>query len=129
MRPNAGDLITIIPQPSSSTANIPLEASQQLAPLVASSTGNWPNLQEAFSVLAQTPPDAANALASKTASTGGKVTNSLLFLMSALKGGGTEAWLGNKVETALDQANSSLLQALKSDISRLLNTAGETIGD
>lgn len=129
VRPNAGDLITIIPQPSSSAVNVPLEASQQLAPLVASSTGNWPNLQEAFSVLAQTSPDAANALASKTASTGGKVTNSLLFLMSALKGGGTEAWLGNKVETVLNQANSSLLQALKSDISRLLNTAGETIGD
>ncbi|UTW58091.1 hypothetical protein KFE96_14875 [Kordiimonas sp. SCSIO 12603] len=128
IRPNAGDPITIIPQ-QPATATIPTEVTQQLAPLVASTTGTWPSLQEAFSVLAQSNPDAANALAAKTASTGGKVTNSLLFLMSALKGGGPDTWLGNKVENALHQANTNLLEALKSDVARLLNSAGETIGD
>ncbi len=129
IRLSAGDLISIINKQSAQPVLDTNSAATQAAALIPSPTGSWPNFQEAYSILAQTAPDAANDLASKTASSGAKVTNSLLFLMSALKGSGADAWLGNKVETALEQSNKNILEALKSDIGRLLATAGETIGD
>lgn len=103
-----------------------LAASTALATVGAHS---WPTLEQSFATIAGASPEAASELAGRSASTGGKLTNSLMFFLSAAGRGGPDAWLGQEAERVLAQQNRGLLETLKGELSRLMGAAADTTAD
>lgn len=90
----------------------------------------WPALQRTHELISQEQQKGAivpsfiqqitNALTSRTAGGGARLTNSLLFMMAALRQGDASSWLGPKVEQYLEhKGQKHLLNILKQDITRI----------
>ncbi|SDD94180.1 hypothetical protein [Kordiimonas lacus] len=134
MRPTTEDLITILPGQATQLQHGPLPtplvdvASQLAAGSALSTLGahQWPTLEQSFATVLGADPALAGQLASKGAQGGGKLVNSLLFFLSAAGRGSPEAWLGQEASRALEQANKSLFDAMKSELSRLMLAATDT---
>lgn len=90
---------------------------------------SWPALEESLTALLGTNAAAANSLAAKTAQGGSKLTNSLLFFLKAAGLGDSSNWIGSEIEQALSRSSKLALGNLRSDVSQMLNLAGETIGE
>lgn len=90
---------------------------------------NWPALEESVAMLAGTNAAAAGQLVQKSAQGGGKLANSLLFLLAAAGRGGPSAWVGKDVEQSLSKASTSVLTRLKSDIQQMAALASDTTGE
>lgn len=100
--------------------------------LLAKSLTKWPALQKTHKLISQEQQNTTiapnivqqlnSALTSRTAGGGARLTNSLLFMMAALKQGDASSWLGPKVERYLAQSGQKpLLNILKQDIKRFAN--------
>lgn len=148
-RPEVGAsvLIAEAPPPQQQTATAPQTATipplnapdiqtaavtaTTVAPHVPNMLASWPAMEETVAAVAGSAhaAGAQENIASKTAQGGGKMTNSLLFFLSATGRGGPEAWLGQQTQQALAQASPSILKNLQSDIRRMAALPGETIGE
>ncbi len=100
--------------------------------LLAKSLSKWPALQKTKKLISQEQQNTtiapnivqqiSNALTGRTAGGGARLTNSLLFMMAALKQGDASSWLGPKVVQYLEQSGQKpLLNILKQDIKRFAN--------
>ena len=112
-----------------------------LSPLSLLTKGmkKWPALRQVHTLLSDentqntigvaAGQQLSQALAGRTAAGGAKLTNSLLFMLSALKQGNTSNWLGPQIENYLTQANQKpLLDILKQDIMRFANLINRPAG-
>lgn len=139
-RPVVGDTIQIrwpgeaappVPPTSDATTSTGLTGSTQ-APASAPNDilTNWPALQEtAVAIAASNNPAAITALQDKTAQGGGKLTNSLLFLLAAAGRTGPNAWIGRQVENTLQTIAPALLKQLTSDVRQMGNMANDRSGE
>ncbi|WP_374763414.1 hypothetical protein [Yunchengibacter salinarum] len=91
------------------------------APLFASSGGTDPATMAAST---GGIPAVAADLAARSASGGGRLANSLLFFMAALRGGSVDQWIGEQARQALQQSAPRLLERLRGDVGRLMRLAG-----
>lgn len=125
-RPAAGDSIAILPQSTppqvAQVPPIPVAASDA----AALSTTSWPTFEQAYSLVQSGAPAAAGALQARSAQGGGKLLNSMMFLMAALKGGSPSGWIGKTAEQVLEQRSGNILKLLKDDLTRLFNAGAET---
>ena len=116
-------------------------SSDTIAPLglLAKSLTKWPALQKTHQLINQEQQNTTiapnivqqinSALTSRTAGGGASLTNSLLFMMAALKQGDASSWLGPRIEQYLEQKGQKpLLNILKQDISRLANLINRPAG-
>lgn len=134
-----------LPAPHTDIAIIPTQYSQASLPqaspssdtiiplgLLAKGLTKWPALQKTHKLISQEQQNTtiapnilqqiSSALTSRTAGGGARLTNSLLFMMAALKQGDASSWLGPKVEKYLEQSGQKpLLNILKQDIKRFAN--------
>lgn len=122
----------LLPQASPSSDTImPLS-------LLAKSLTKWPALQKVHTLMNQEQQKTtiapniiqqiSSALTSRTAGGGARLTNSLLFMMAALKQGDASSWLGPKVEQYLQQTGQQpLLNILKQDIKRFANLLNHSV--
>lgn len=133
--PTSNNDIVIIPTPHSQ--HIPPQtspSSDTILPLslLAKSLAKWPALQKVHKLISQEQQKTtiapniiqqiSSALTSRTAGGGARLTNSLLFMMAALKQGDASSWLGPNVEQYLQQTGQKpLLNILKQDIKRFAN--------
>lgn len=141
VRPAVGDVLQF-PLPAQETAPLPLSmpySGTPIAPtaamvpeagaLAALSHQAWPALHQSMTFLSGSDPAAAAQLAARSADGGGKLTNSLMFFLSAAGRNSPEAWLGGAAEKALAEHSRALLDALKGDITRLMGMATEPVGE
>ncbi|WP_417458289.1 hypothetical protein [Kordiimonas sp.] len=141
VRPAVGDILQF-PLPTQETAPLPPSmpySGTPMAPtaavvpeagtLAALSHTAWPALHQSMTFLSGSDPTAAAELATRSADGGGKLTNSLLFFLSAAGRNSPEAWLGGAAEKALAEHSRALLDALKGDLSRLMGMATEPVGE
>lgn len=147
-RPDIGASLVIeeaLPQtpaaPGPQTATIPtlptpeVQAATTVQTVAATHAPNmlasWPAMEETVTAVAGSAQAAGaqESIANKTAQGGGKMTNSLLFFLSATGRGGADAWLGQQTQQAMAQASPSILKNLQSDIRRMAALPGETIGE
>ncbi|WP_262694809.1 hypothetical protein [Kordiimonas aquimaris] len=143
-RPAVGDTIEIrwpseATLQASASTQLPTTSTPEVSTRIdaqqtsAASTGiltNWPALQEAaVAIAASNNPAAITALQEKTAQGGGKLTNSLLFLLAAAGRSGANAWIGRQVENTLQTTTPALLKQLTSDIRQMGNMANDRSGE
>ena len=138
VEPEAGSQTAATSQAPPLTGTIPpvqtVEASVA-ATATASHTPNllasWPALEEGIAALAGSSHTGVTqeALANKTAQGGGKLTNALLFFLSATGRGDPTAWLGHNTQQALNASSPSILKNLQSDLRRMASLPSETIGE
>lgn len=109
----------------------PAAMAATVAPHVPNMLASWPAMEETVAAVAGSAQAAGiqENIAGKTAQGGGKMTNSLLFFLSATGRGGPEGWLGQQTQQTLAQASPSILKNLQSDLRRMAALPGETIGD
>ena len=133
--PTGNKDITIIPTQHSQPPLPPASpSSDTIAPLglLAKSLTQWPALQKTHKLIQQEQQNTTiapnivqqinSALTGRTAGGGARLTNSLLFMMAALKQGDASSWLGPRVEQYLAQnGQKPLLNILKQDIKRFAN--------
>jgi len=152
MRPANGNTIAILPV--STPANTALatgvletssllggatDTAASMSPAVANQGGDtaalsqlatastWSSLEQVAGLLEATT--AAGGLAARSAQGGGKLLNSMMFMMAALKGGTPSHWLGKTIEGALANKNTNLLQLLKGELSRIFNAGSDTTSE
>lgn len=101
---------------------IPADASLALASATRGdlmSARNWPALKEAVQVLQEINPQAAQqVLNTAIPRPDGGLTTTLLFFMSALRGGDVRSWLGDSAVRILEKARPGLLGRLKDEFGR-----------
>ncbi|MBO6505458.1 MAG: hypothetical protein JJ850_08930 [Kordiimonadaceae bacterium] len=109
----------------------PAAVATTVAPHVPNMLASWPAMEETVAAVAGSAQAAGvqENIASKTAQGGGKMTNSLLFFLSATGRGGPEGWIGQQTQQTLAQASPSILKNLQSDIRRMAALPGESIGE
>ncbi len=152
-RPTIGDPILIMPQASPSelvkpplitvihdapvqavqaaqvaTAQAPLTFADSIPLAIVPELRGWPAMETALSVLSDVNPDAAASLAARSSAGGERLSSSLMFLLHAARGGGTDEWLGDAAKI-LDINHKNLLAVLKDDVSKLLAMAIDTGGE
>jgi len=130
-RPAVGDTVAILPAPATTSGtNAPpifpagtpeAMAAQQMA------SGTWASLEQVSGLLGATP--AASSLLARSAQGGGKLLNSMMFMMAALKGGSPSQWLGKSIEGVLSSKNNDLLRLLRGELSRLFNAGAESASE
>ncbi|GEM_PF-1266865 len=109
-----------LPQAQSLGQNIAAQISNAPAPLSELSI-NWRSLQETVELLAQVQPAiAAQVLDNVIPKPGAKMATSMLFFLSALRGGDVGKWLGDDAIKILEQNN-------RSDLIRKLTTEFGTL--
>lgn len=97
--------------------------------LLSQGLKGWPALQKTHELITTekqgtaipltTMQQISQTLTSRTANGGARLTNSLLFMLAALKQGNASNWLGPQVEKYLQQSNQQpLIDMLKQDITR-----------
>jgi hypothetical protein len=139
LRPTAGDMIAILQASTVEAQNQSQPQIIQPTPALAATVAgeaaagaitasSWPSFEQTYSLLQAAAPNAAATLANKSVQGGGKLLNSMVFLMAALKGGGPDAWLGKTASSALQDRNPGLLGMLKDDIAKLWS-GGEQVGE
>ena len=106
-------------------------ASTTIAAHTPNLLASWPALEEGLAALAGSSQVTAGAesLTAKTAQGGGKLTNALLFFLSATGRGGPNAWIGPGAERALEKSSPSILKSLRSDLGRMASLPSEAIGE
>lgn len=137
--PETAPLPTSVPQTSSPlTGTIPpvqaVEAAAAPTAVAAHAPNilaSWPALEEGLAALAGSSQTGVSqeALAGKTAQGGGRLTNALLFFLSATGRGDPAAWLGHGTQQALNASSPSILKNLQSDLRRMASLPTETIGE
>ncbi len=117
--------------PTLQTSDLQAPVSTAIAAHVPNMLAGWPAMEEAVAAVAGSAQvaGAQESMAAKSAQDGGKMTNSLLFFLSATGRGGPEAWLGQQTQQALAQASPSILKNLQTDIRRMAALPGEAIGE
>lgn len=148
-RPTVGDTVHImaenrtdgppLPTPAAAATSVAAtgaesaQASGHATAHAAAAAGmltNWPAFEEAVAALAAANPEAASALAEKSAQGGAKLTNSLLFFLKAAGRAPTsEAWIGDKATAALETTSRSLLEQLRTDVRQMARMAAEPVGE
>lgn len=104
-------------------------AFEPLAGLLAD-TGNWPALRDTLEVLATLEPALAAQLVAKAIPMPNKrLTSTLLFFFTALRGGDIRQWLGGNVMRALERAGRrDLLDKLDDDFAHVRRLTGDAGG-
>jgi hypothetical protein len=76
---------------------------------------NWQALSESLHLLQQESPQFARELTQRIPNTRSGMVNSVLFFVSAMKGGDIRRWLGNPATNAIEDSKPSLLARLGAD--------------
>ncbi|AUG51978.1 hypothetical protein [Thalassospira marina] len=100
----------------------------------ASLSQDWDSLQRAISTLAQSDPQAAQALLNQIPAAGPRLTTTMMFFFTAIvgAGGSAKSWLGDRTIGALDKSDgkdSGLGKKLDKDFNTLRGMASEPRSD
>ena len=140
VRPAQGDPIQIILPAAATTTQFAVAPSAALTETVAAVTTpaaspatlptgpGLASLGEGYEALAGLSPAAQDTLTARTASGGGRLVNSLLFLLAAM-GRAPDTWIGTAPAQALAGRADGLLARLREDVRTLLSRGGEPVGD
>ena len=87
----------------------------------------WPRMDEALTQLGQSAPESLQQLLSNTVPRpNSQLTASLMFFLTALKGGNIRFWLGGGASDALERDRPDLLGRLGEDFGQLSRSFNET---
>jgi hypothetical protein len=114
---------------SGAGASFAASAALSSTALSSLSLSAWPTFEQTYALVADADPGTASQLAARGAQGGGKLTNSLLFFLSAAGRADPAAWLGSDAERLLANRDRPLLEQLKGDISRMMGTATDAAGE
>lgn len=100
----------------------------------ASLSQDWDSLQRAISTLAQSDPQAAQALLNQIPAAGPRLTTTMMFFFTAIvgAGGSAKSWLGDRTIGALDKGDgkdNGLGKKLDKDFNTLRGMASEPRSD
>ncbi|PKR55907.1 hypothetical protein [Thalassospira marina] len=100
----------------------------------ASLSQDWDSLQRAISTLAQSDPQAAQALLNQIPAAGPRLTTTMMFFFTAIvgAGGSAKSWLGDRTIGALDKSDgkdNGLGKKLDKDFNTLRGMASEPRSD
>ncbi|OKH89006.1 hypothetical protein [Thalassospira sp. TSL5-1] len=117
-----------LPQP------IMTEAELMARGQAASLSQNWDSLQRALAALAQSDPQAAQALLNQIPAAGPRLTTTMMFFFTAIvgAGGSAKSWLGDRTIGALDGRDgrdNALGKKLDKDFNTLRGMASEPRAD
>ena len=87
---------------------------------------HWQSLDDSLQLLQQEAPQFARELMQRLPNTRSGLVNSVLFFVSAMKGGDIRRWLGNPAVNALDDSKPSLLARLTGDFASMARVQQDT---
>ena len=86
----------------------------------------WPTLEQAFQTLEEISPNSAQKLIhSIIPRPGGSLTSSMIFFLSALKGGELPSWFGEKTLRLIERNQPNIVSRIREDFTTLTRIAEE----